>query len=69
MSKLFCILIKVSISGPNAFSIRIAISAESDARSFSRADRAGRVTPNAFAAAVTERPRGSKITDLTNTPG
>jgi hypothetical protein len=37
----------VPIETPKAFSTRSAISGESDARSFTKADKAGRVTPSA----------------------
>ena len=44
MSKLFCMRISVSKDSPKAFSKRNAMSADSAARSFRRADSAGRVT-------------------------
>ena len=53
MSNEFCIRISVSISTPNAFSNRNAISPDSPAFVFNRLDSARRETPNAFAASVT----------------
>jgi hypothetical protein len=61
--------ISVSIETPNAFSMRSAISGDNAARSFSRADSAGRVTPNALAASVTDSSGASTISLFTNPPG
>jgi hypothetical protein len=41
---LFCMRMSVSIDTPKAFSIRRAISGDSEARSLMKADTAGRVT-------------------------
>jgi hypothetical protein len=49
--------------------MRNAISDDSAARSFSSAERAGRVTPSALAASVTERSNASTISLFTNPPG
>jgi hypothetical protein len=61
--------ISVSILTPNAFSMRSAISPERPAFSFSKLDNVGRETPNAAAAAVTDRPVGSIISVRIKSPG
>jgi hypothetical protein len=69
MSKEDCIRIKVSILTPKAFSMRSAISPERAALPFSKLDNAGRETPNATAAAVTDRPTGAMISVRMKSPG
>jgi hypothetical protein len=61
--------IKVSMETPNAVSMRNAISDDSAARSFSNAERTGRVTPGALAASVTESSSASMISLFANPPG
>ena len=61
--------ISVSIFGPKAFSIVSAISPDRSALPFKRLDRAGRETHRTLAAAVTDRPSGSMISLLINSPG
>ena len=54
---------------PKAFSRRIAISADIPALPLTRLFIACRVTPNTFAASVTESPRGSRQSCRTDNPG
>jgi hypothetical protein len=55
MSQLFCMRISVSMETPKAYSMRSAISGDKSTCSFNSAESAGRVTPSAFAASVTDR--------------
>jgi hypothetical protein len=59
----------VSARTPNAFSKRIAISADSPALPFSKLLVAWRVTWSRSASAVTLRPTGSTISARSHTPG
>jgi hypothetical protein len=54
MSQLFCMRISVSMETPKAFSMRSAISGDKSTCSFNSVESAGRVTPSAFAASVTD---------------
>jgi hypothetical protein len=58
----------VSIFTPNAFSIRSAISPDKPALLFNKLDNAGRETPSAAAAAVTDKPAGSTISVRIKSP-
>jgi hypothetical protein len=69
MSQEFCIRMRVSISTPNAFSMRIAISGERLAFAFRREDKVGRETRRTFAASVTDSLWASMISVFMNRPG
>src|SRR5258707_29948 len=69
MSYADCIRIRVSIFTPNAFSMRSAISPERLAFPFNKLESAGRDTPSAIAAAVTDNPVGSTISVRMKSPG
>jgi hypothetical protein len=69
MSYEVCILIKVSMSTPKAFSSRRAMQPDKSALPFRRLESVGRETLRAFAAADTERPRGAITSVLINDPG
>src|ERR1700688_427219 len=64
-----CMPSQVSGLEPKALESLIAISTEIPALSFTRSDRACRVTPSDFAALVTERPSGSRHWRRTRPPG
>src|ERR1700683_3933948 len=59
----------VSALSPKACWMRTAISPERLARPLRKADKAGRETPRTLAAAVTDRPRGSIISERMKSPG
>jgi hypothetical protein len=53
----------------NAFSIRNAISGESEARALTRSDRVARRTPSTSAARATDKPNSFRISSRMNSPG
>ena len=59
----------ISMSRPKAFSIRSAISCDSEDLLLSKLDRAGLVTRRTLAAAVTVSPTGSRTSVRMKSPG
>jgi len=64
-----CICKSVSMFTPKAFSIRSAISGDSDVFSFTRSESVTRRTPSTSAPVLTLRPCGSRISSRMNAPG
>jgi hypothetical protein len=60
---------QLSMSTPNAFSMRSAISGDRAAWPFTRSDRVARRTPRISAARATVRPSFSRISSRMSSPG